>query len=287
VKSGIYLPPFGELADPRRVADLAAAAESSGWDGFFVWDHMLGPAGTPVADAWTTLAAIATATSAIRLGAMVTPLARRRPWVLARQIATLDHLSGGRLVAGIGLGDDGWHEFSAFGEEVGPRERGELLDESLEVLLALLSGEPVTHKGRHFDVDCPPLLPRPVQDPVPAWGACRWPYRRPLARAARLQGCFPIFGGTGPLSYGPAEIHAVRAELTRLGAPSSHQIVVCGATRRAAAAERAEYIAGMRAAEVTWLLEAFGPGVTAAEVEAVVTAAPPAGRETGPERPAH
>ncbi len=277
MKSGIYLPPFGELADPRRVASLAATAEESGWDGFFVWDHMYGPPGTPILDAWTTLAAVATATTTVRIGAMVTPLARRRPWVLARQIATLDHLSGGRLVVGIGLGDDGWREFSAFGEEARPRERGALLDESLEVLLALLSGNEVTHLGTHFDIDCPPMLPKPVQDPVPFWGACVWPRRKPLARAARLQGIFPIFGRTGPLRFGPAEVGAVRAELTRLGAPRSHAMVVCGATRLVSAAERSDFIAGMRAAEVTWLLESFVPGVTAAEVEAVVRAAPPAG----------
>jgi alkanesulfonate monooxygenase SsuD/methylene tetrahydromethanopterin reductase-like flavin-dependent oxidoreductase (luciferase family) len=277
VKSGIYLPPFGELADPRRVASLAAAAEESGWDGFFVWDHLYGPPGVPVADAWTTLAAIATATSTLRLGALVTPLARRRPWTLARQIATLDHLSGGRLVAGVGLGDDGWREFSSFGEEERPRERGELLDESLTVLLGLLAGNGLTHHGMHFAIDCPPMLPRPVQEPVPVWGACRWPYKRPLARAARVQGCFPIFGGTGPLSFGPAEVEAVRAELARLGAPRSHAMVVCGATRLADRVKRTDFIAGMRAAGVTWLLESFGPGVTAAEVEAVVRSTPPGG----------
>jgi alkanesulfonate monooxygenase SsuD/methylene tetrahydromethanopterin reductase-like flavin-dependent oxidoreductase (luciferase family) len=277
VKSGIYMAPFGELADPRRIASLAAAAEQSGWDGFFVWDHMYGPPGTPVLDAWTTLAAIATATSTVRLGPLVTPLARRRPWVLARQIATLDHLSGGRMVVGIGLGDDGWREFSSFGEQTRPRERGELLDESLDVLLALLAGNGLTHHGAHFDIDCPPMLPKPVQEPVPVWGACVWPHRKPLARAARVQGCFPIFYRTGPLAFGPAEIDAVRAELARAGAPRSHAMVVCGATRLVSKAERAEFIDGMRAADVTWLLESFVPGVTAAEVEAVVRAAPPAG----------
>jgi alkanesulfonate monooxygenase SsuD/methylene tetrahydromethanopterin reductase-like flavin-dependent oxidoreductase (luciferase family) len=276
VKSGIYLPPFGELADPRRMADLAAAAEQAGWDGWFIWDHMLAEPGLAVADAWTTLAAIAAATSRIRLGAMVTPLARRRPWTVARQIATLDHLSGGRLTAGIGLGDDGWREFSAFGEEVNPRGRGELLDESLDVLLGFLSGNAVSYHGTHLHIDSPPMLPKPVQDPVPIWAACRWPYRKPLVRAARVQGCFPIFGGTGPLTFGPAEIDAVRAELAKLGAPRSHEIVVCGATRRVTAGERADFVAGMRSAEVTWLLESFGPGVTAAKVEAAIRAGPPA-----------
>jgi alkanesulfonate monooxygenase SsuD/methylene tetrahydromethanopterin reductase-like flavin-dependent oxidoreductase (luciferase family) len=270
------MPPFGELADPRRVASLAAAAEQAGWDGFFVWDHMLAVPGMAVADAWTTLAAIATATTAIRLGALVTPLSRRRPWTLARQIATLDHLSGGRLVAGIGLGDDGWHEFSAFGEVVSPRGRAELLDESLDVLQAFLSGNEVSYHGKHLVIDSPALLPRPVQEPVPVWAACRWPHRKPLARAARLQGCFPIFGGTGPLSFGPAEIEAIRAQLASLGAPRSHQMVVCGATRQVSQARREEFIAGMRATGVDWLLESFGPGLTAEEIEAAVRAAPPA-----------
>lgn len=276
MKSGIYLPPFAELADPRRVADLAAAAEHSGWDGFFIWDHMFGPPGMAVAEAWTTLAAIGAATSTIRFGAMVTPLARRRPWTLARQIATLDRLSGGRLVVGIGLGDDGWLEFSSFGEEVSPRARGELLDESLDVLLALLSGNEASYHGNRLRVDCPPLLPKAIQDPVPVWAGCVWPNRKPLRRAARVQGCFPIFGGTGPLAFGPAEVGAVRRELARLGAPRSHEMVVCGATRTVTPAEREDFIAGMREASVDWLLESFGPGTAVAEVETVVRASPPA-----------
>jgi alkanesulfonate monooxygenase SsuD/methylene tetrahydromethanopterin reductase-like flavin-dependent oxidoreductase (luciferase family) len=276
MKSGIFLPPFAELADARRVADLAAAAEQAGWDGFFVWDHMLA-GGRAVAEAWTTLAAIATATTSIRLGPLVTPLSRRRPWTLARQVATLDHLSGGRLILGIGLGDDGWQEFSAFGEEVTPRGRAELLDESLEVLLAFLSGDAVAYHGAHLQIDSPPLLPTPVQNPVPVWAACRWPNRKPLARAARVQGCFPIFDGPGPLRFGSAELTDIRAELARLGAPAGHELVVCGATRRAPEPQRREFIADIREGGADWLLEAFGPRVTPAEVEAVVQAPPPPG----------
>jgi alkanesulfonate monooxygenase SsuD/methylene tetrahydromethanopterin reductase-like flavin-dependent oxidoreductase (luciferase family) len=274
VKSGLFVPPFGELADPRAVATLAAAAEQAGWDGFFLWDHMLAEPGLPVAEAWTTMAAIATATTRIRFGALVTPLARRRPWTLARQIATLDHLSGGRLVAGIGLGDDGWGEFSSFGEETSPRARAELLDQSLDVLLALLTGEPVQYQGSQLVVDCPPVLPRPVQDPLPIWAACRWPYRRPLARAARVQGCFPIFGGTGPLSFGFDEVTALRAELARHGAPASQDIVVCGATRLAPPVQRADFISGVRDAGATWLLEAFRPRVRAADVARAIEDGP-------------
>jgi alkanesulfonate monooxygenase SsuD/methylene tetrahydromethanopterin reductase-like flavin-dependent oxidoreductase (luciferase family) len=274
VQSGLFLPPFDELAEPRTVATLAAVAEQAGWDGFFLWDHILSEPGLPVADAWTTMAAVATATNRIRFGAMVTPLARRRPWTLARQIATLDHLSGGRLVAGIGLGDDGWEEFSAFGEETSPRGRAELLDESLDILQVLLAGDALRYHGNRLVVDCPPLLPRPVQDPMPIWAACRWPYRKPLARAARVQGCFPIFGGTGPLSFGPGDVTALRAELARHGAPPSQDIVVCGATRLVSEARRADFIEGMREAGVTWLLESFSPGVRVAEVAATIEAGP-------------
>jgi alkanesulfonate monooxygenase SsuD/methylene tetrahydromethanopterin reductase-like flavin-dependent oxidoreductase (luciferase family) len=233
----------------------------------------------PVADAWATLAVVATATSSIRLGALVTPLARRRPWTLARQIATLDQLAGGRLVAGVGLGDDGWGEFSSFGEETDPRARGQLLDESLDVLLALLSGNGVSYRGTLLGIDCPPMLPKPVQDPLPIWAACVWPHRKPLARAARLQGCFPIFPGFGVGSHVPAlaDVGAVQAELAALGAPSSHDLVVTCATRRLERTERTSTVAGLRDAGVTWLLEGFAPGLAAAEVEAVVRAGPPAG----------
>ena len=276
MKSGIYLPPFAEFADPRRVARLAAAAEQAGWDGFFIWDHVLAVPGMAVGEAWTTLAAIAAATSTIRLGALVTPLARRRPWTLARQIATLDQLAGGRLVAGIGLGDDGWQEFSAFGEQTDPRARGQLLDESLDVLLGLLAGNELSYHGSWLDIDSPPMLPTPVQDPLPVWAAVRWPNRKPLARAARLQGSFPIFPGSGePLPPSPAEISAVRTELASLGAARSHDIVIRAVTHRLAGPDRRATVAALAEAGVTWLLEGFAPGQPPEHVEAVVAGGPP------------
>src|SRR4051794_29807579 len=138
---GIHVAPFDELADPRRVARLAARAEERGWDGFFVWDHIVYSAPVrAVADPWVALAAVACATERVALGPLVTPLARRRIAKLARETVTLDRLSGGRLVLGVGLGGDGHGEFAPFGDEVDPRERARLLDDGLERLAELWDG---------------------------------------------------------------------------------------------------------------------------------------------------
>jgi alkanesulfonate monooxygenase SsuD/methylene tetrahydromethanopterin reductase-like flavin-dependent oxidoreductase (luciferase family) len=276
MRNGIFLPPFGEFANPRRVAALAASAEAAGWDGLFLWDHILAAPGVAVAEAWTTLAAIAMTTTRIRFGALVTPLARRRPWAVARQIATLDQLSDGRLIVGVGLGDDGWREFSAFGEETSPAGRGELLDESLELVVRFLAGDDVSFRGARFVIDAGPLLPRPVQDPVPIWAAVRWPNTRPLERAARLHGSFPIFPADTEVFAQPsvADLAALREKLTGLGAPRSHDLVVCISADRLTKAEQDEAARALAEAGVTWLLASFGRQ-PAAEVEAEVRAGPP------------
>lgn len=278
MRYGLFLPPFDDLSDPRRVGALAVAAEQAGWDGLFVWDHMLAEPGMAVADPWIAMAAIAMSTTRLRTGAMVTPLARRRPWVLARQIASLDALSGGRLTVGVGLGDDGWREFSSFGDETSPRRRGEMLDESLQILQGLLSGSAVDFAGEHFTVRSTEFLPRPVQDPVPIWAAVRWPNRKPLARAARVQGCFPIFKGSGQLPPPPsaADVTELRAALSGLGAPPGHDVAVRVALHRLPEAQRPEAAAALAEAGVTWLLEAFAPGQDAAQIEACVRSGPPA-----------
>jgi alkanesulfonate monooxygenase SsuD/methylene tetrahydromethanopterin reductase-like flavin-dependent oxidoreductase (luciferase family) len=195
MRSGLFIPLFDALADPALVARLTAEAEEAGWHGVFVWDNLryVEPV-VEVADPWIALAAMATATERIRLGPLVTPLARRRPVKVARETATLDRLSGGRLTLGVGLGSDRFaSEYSITGEELDERRRASMLDESLEILAAAWSGEPVQHRGEHYTVDGMRFLPRPVQRPgVPVWVAGYYGKRRPVRRAARYQGFFPL-----------------------------------------------------------------------------------------------
>ncbi len=196
MRHALYLPPFGEFADPHVTVALAVAAEEAGWDGIFLWDHMWRPAsgGLAIADTWITLAAMASVTDRVRLGPTVTPLSRRRPQKVAREAVTLDHLSDGRLTLGIGLGVNTGGELERFGECADEAVQAERLDEALEVILGLWSGEEIDHRGRHFTVDHVRFLPRPVQQPrIPIWGAARGAGNlKPLRRAARLDGLFPV-----------------------------------------------------------------------------------------------
>jgi alkanesulfonate monooxygenase SsuD/methylene tetrahydromethanopterin reductase-like flavin-dependent oxidoreductase (luciferase family) len=194
LRSALWLPLFDELADPRVVARVACAAEEAGWDGCFVWDQLCWRAPVrPVADPWIALGAMATATQRLRLGPMVTTLPRRRPAKVARETATLDRLSDGRLTLGVGIGSDRFGaELSKTGEQLNDRWRGQMLDESLAILAAAWSGEPVHHHGEHYTVDDIAFLPRPVQRPgVPVWAAGFPGNVKPIRRAARLDGFFP------------------------------------------------------------------------------------------------
>jgi alkanesulfonate monooxygenase SsuD/methylene tetrahydromethanopterin reductase-like flavin-dependent oxidoreductase (luciferase family) len=198
-RRGLFVAPFDALADPRVIGDLAARAEAAGWEGFFLWDHLqYGDRVTEIADVWTCCAAVAMRTSDLLFGPMVTPLARRRPQVLARQAASLAVMSSGRFVLGLGLGDDWVREFSAYGDEVSPRVRGAMLDDGLAVLTGLLSGESVDHTGAHYVAREVRHLPAPR---VPIWLAGRFPNAVPLRRAARHDGFF-VIGLDGPDDLG-------------------------------------------------------------------------------------
>ena len=202
MRFGLDLPNFGDFSDLGLIAEVAAAADSNGWDGVFLWDHIARstafPPGLPFADVTVALTAIALSTERVRFGTLVTPLPRRRPHKVAREFASLDHLSGGRVVLGVGLGSPADSEFEAFGEDPDARRRGDVLDESLEVITSLWSGEPVRHEGKHLRVHTDPFLPKPLQRPrIPIWVGARWPgNERPLRRAARWDGIVPTAPAT-------------------------------------------------------------------------------------------
>ena len=192
MKFGLDIPTAGVYADPRKLADLAAEAEEAGWDGFFIWDIVFAASESqePVVDPWVTLAAIAMRTQRIRIGAMVTPLTRRRPWQVARETVSLDLLSNGRLVFGAGSGYQE-RDFASFGEEYDLKIRAEKLDEGLDILKGLWSGEAFSFHGKHYQLENVTFLPRPLQSPrIPIWLAGGWPSRKPLRRAARWDGIY-------------------------------------------------------------------------------------------------
>ena len=195
MRFSINIPNFGDFADARTVARVASAAEEAGWDALFVWDHLVyDKRSQRFGDPWMLLTAAALATTRISVGPMVTPVARRRPQQLARQVCTLDNLSGGRAIFGAGLGGPIEDEYGSFGEPTDAKILAERLDEGLHLLDRYWSGEPVTHDGRHYSVQDVTLLPTPVQRPrVPIWIGGFWPHRPPMRRAARWDGAVPLF----------------------------------------------------------------------------------------------
>ncbi|WP_067450459.1 LLM class flavin-dependent oxidoreductase [Actinomadura macra] len=197
MRYSINIPNFGDFADARTVAVVAEAVERAGWDALFIWDHVVHDKHKrqTFGDPWMLLTAAALATSRIKLGTLVTPVARRRPQQLARQVATLDALSGGRVIFSAGLGGPVADEYGAFGETTDKIVLAERLDEGLDLLARYWSGEPVTHHGRHYQVEDVALLPATVQRPrPPVWVAGFWPNKRPMRRAARWDGAVPLFG---------------------------------------------------------------------------------------------
>lgn len=242
----INVPNFGDFADARTVANVAAAAEAAGWDALFVWDHVVHDkqrrGRQPFGDPWMLLTAAALATSTLRLGPLATPVARRRPEQLARQVATLDALSGGRVIFGAGLGGPIEDEFGSFGDTTDPVVLAERLDEGLGLLVLYWSGETVDHDGTHYRVRQTALLPATVQQPrPPVWIAGYWPNRRPMRRAARWDGAVPLFTsarhGEAPAPDEVRELVAYIGERrgTRAGEP--FDVVVGGMSDPATAAD--------------------------------------------------
>ncbi len=208
MRYALYMPNFGAEVSAQSLAELAAEAEQAGWDGMFLWDHMLFSSSQKLnlVDPWIALTAIALKTTRLRFGTSVTPIARRRPWHLARETATLDNLSGGRLILSVGLGDPGSPDFSSFGEEADARRCGEKLDEGLDILAGLWSGKPFSYQGKHYRLEKVAFRPTPLQKPrIPVWVGGFWPHKAPFRRAARWDGIIPLKLSGGSL-LGPEDL---------------------------------------------------------------------------------
>lgn len=260
MKLALSIPPFGQLADPQALVDITIAAEEAGLDGVFLWDHVYRREDDPrqILDPWVLFGAQALATERVRLGPMVTPLTRRRPIKLAREALTVDHLSNGRLTLGLGLGVDTGGELTRFGEIVDARERGDRLDEGVDLLTAFWSGEAVTHEGTAYRAHEVIVLPRPVQLPrIPLWFAARGASgKRPLRRAARFDGLLPIeLDDLDHLSRMLDVIIAERGSLDGFDTVVRVDLDPADAERRGA----------------TWSLHGFGPHTSPAEILDVIS----------------
>ncbi|MEQ4720602.1 LLM class flavin-dependent oxidoreductase [Nonomuraea sp. B19D2] len=256
MRFSINIPNFGDFADPRTVASLAVAAEQAGWDALFVWDHVVHVKSRRRAfgDPWMLLTAAAMATTRIKLGTLVTPVARRRPQQLARQVATLDVLSGGRVIFGAGLGGPIEDEYGSFGEPTDPVELSERLDEGLDLLARYWTGEPVTHHGRHYRAEDVALLPPTVQRPrPPVWIAGFWPNRKPMRRAARWDGAVPLFG-PGSHGYGPPadQVRELVSYVREHRQDDSPFEIVVGGASPAGGAKARDLLGPLQEAGATW-----------------------------------
>jgi alkanesulfonate monooxygenase SsuD/methylene tetrahydromethanopterin reductase-like flavin-dependent oxidoreductase (luciferase family) len=264
MRFALNLPNGGPAADPRSMAELAALAEAAGWDGVLLEDYLVyqNRVGTPTYDPWVCLAAMAMRTERIRLGTMVTPLPRRRASKLAAEAVALDHLSGGRLTLGIGLGDAWDVALANLGGQTDTAMRAAMVDEGLEVMVGLWSGEPFAYRGRFYQADGFTLLPKPVQTPrIPIWIGGQYPKPGPTRRAARWDGsCLFI-----PTRYSSEKISQrdwtpadIRALLATVAAHSPQGIegfdVVVGGRARGedCDAERALIQSSSRAGATWW-----------------------------------
>ncbi|HEX6289320.1 MAG TPA: LLM class flavin-dependent oxidoreductase [Herpetosiphonaceae bacterium] len=284
MRYAINLPNVGEYSDPQILAEIAHDAEAAGWDGVFVWDHMLVSIVPPLpaTDPWIALAAIALSTERVKIGPMVTPLARRNPSKVARELITLDRLSGGRTTLGVGLGAPVESEFEVFGEESDAKIRAGKLDEALEVVAGLCSGQPFQYSGQYYQIQETALALKPIQPHIPIWVAGWWPNKAPMRRAARWDGAYPV------------EVEVIDGELKvfQMSPDTAHTIVeYIGRHRTTAApfdmvvsydfpaddpAKCAEVVQMYAEVGVTWMIQEFMPwGTTPAQTRERVCQGPP------------
>ncbi|MGD9381955.1 MAG: LLM class flavin-dependent oxidoreductase [Candidatus Thorarchaeota archaeon] len=260
MKYGINIPNFGWFGDVNTLVEIAVEAEDAGWDGFFLWDHMLvfkqEDMVLPFADPWITLAAIACNTKRIQFGPLIVPLPRRRPWKVAREAITVDHLSKGRLILGVGIGAPPDVEFEYFGEESSERIRAEMLDEGLEIITGLWSGEKFSYKGRHYQLQEMTFQPMPKRETgIPIWVGGGFPHKAPFRRAARYDGVSPVHSNWPDLlmpNHLKQILEIVEAERGNL---NDYDIVVCGDTTGTDSTSDKVMIESWAEAGATWWQE--------------------------------
>lgn len=258
MKYGMSLPNFGSFGEIDLLIELATDAEAAGWDGFFLWDHLMvfKDHHTNFVDPYIALTAIACNTKKIHIGPMITPLPRRRPWKIARECVTLDHLSKGRFILGVGIGAPPDPEFTAFGEDPSAKIRAEKLDECLDIITGLWNGESFTYHGIHYQLEDVTFLPTPYQKPrIPIWVGGGIPHRAPFLRAARFDGVIPVHS-RWPEPVTPAHLDEVltivKKERSNL---SDYEVVICGETTGSDEDKDRDILKPWFDAGITWWLE--------------------------------
>ncbi len=264
MRYGITLPNGGNHHDPRTLASYARLAEEAGWDGVFLEDYIIwqGHQDVPTFDTWTTLAAIAVTTNRVRIGPTVTPLPRRRPWTVARQAVTLDHLSSGRLILGVGLGDTAIdNSLTLFGEKTSPKARATMVDEALEIITKMWSGEPFAFDGEFYHVQSVHTVPSPLQTRrIPIWVGGVYPKLGVMLRASRWDGAC-LYKDSGE-NFTPDEVRHLKSFIeAHRQSRGPYDIVLGGGARGADwEAERA-LINALGEAGATWWCEYMAPEI--------------------------
>jgi alkanesulfonate monooxygenase SsuD/methylene tetrahydromethanopterin reductase-like flavin-dependent oxidoreductase (luciferase family) len=265
-------------SDPVEAVHFAQEAEAAGWDAFFVWEGVWG------VDAWVTLGALAVKTERIRLGTMLTPPSRRRPWKLASEALTVDLLSNGRTILAVGLGapETG---FAAFGEETDRKTRAELMDEALAILTGLWRGQPFSFAGKHYQVTPTPFHSPPgiVQQPrIPIWVVGAWPREKSMRRVLQYDGLLPnkLNDKGRHEAYTAEDVRAMRAYVEeRRQETTPFDIVVEGKTPGDDPEKARATVAEWQAAGATWWIEADWEAATLDPVLERIRQGPPRGRE--------
>jgi alkanesulfonate monooxygenase SsuD/methylene tetrahydromethanopterin reductase-like flavin-dependent oxidoreductase (luciferase family) len=266
IKYGLDMASAGPAGDAYTMSELAHIAEESGWDGIFLEDYIIWQShpDVPTYDPWIALAAMAMRTQRIRLGTMVTPIARRRPWKLAQELVTLDHLSNGRMILGVGLGDTGESigkdsSFAHFGEMLDPKKRARMLDEGIEIITRVWNGETFSLDGKFYKINDVQILPKPIQQPrIPIWVGGGYPNRGPVERALRWDGSC-MYKQQGHWMQ-PEDVRTLRERVIALrGTADGYDIAVGGAQRWEDEDKQRAYLESLAAEGITWWHEYIPP----------------------------